>query len=1372
MDVAPIGGTNGLDFDKSGRLYFSVYAGPIYRWNPATPAVAATIFSTPGGAISGIHFDAAGNLVVGSSGTGTVVSINPAGTTVTTLATGLNYPQWVTMAPFHIYVSKYDRVDKYTDSGWLVGTQIAGLATVEGINFGPDGKLYVCELGNNRILRFLANGVPDPDLTPAGVFANVSVPIEITFDAIGRVYVSSGSNNVVRFEASGTSPITFAMPSYGLRVGPDQLLYSAHYPSSTIYRANLDGTAVSPIQSGLGWAYGIDFDSQGVMFVACELDDKVYSWDGITAPAPFSTIDAAHSLAVDRSDRVLVTNYGSLVRLLRNGAIDTTFKPVFDTAIFVAVPRGSVAAPPPPPADTTPPITVATLSPAPNAAGWNNSAVLVTLTATDAGGSGVKEISHNGLGSFIVVPGSMATVNFNGESDTSAGTALSFFAKDNASPSNVETTKTQVVKIDLTKPVPTNQLDLTTPEDTPKTGTVSGTDALSGVNPMGYSKASGPGHGTATVAADGSFTYTPNLNSTGQDTFTFTVTDNAGNTDTGTITINVMSEDDAPVANGQMVTTEEDTPISITLTATDADAGDTLTYIVVDPPTFGMLSGTAPNLTYTPNANYNGPDSFTFKANDGDTDSNIATVSITVRPADDPPIASDSIHTTPEDTVLNGMLVAMDPDGDSITYMKVLGPTHGAVTVNMDGTFTYTPNANYSGPDSFTFQASDGAELSNVATVTIDVTPVNDTPTANNQDIVLEEDSVHNGMLTASDIDGDPLTYLLVSQATHGTAVVNVNGSFTYTPNANTNGMDSFTFKVHDGLTDSNTATVSITVNPLSDPPIADPKMVSTNEDTPVTDQLTGMDPDGMPVTFEKLTNPANGTVTVNSNGQFTYTPNTNYHGTDSFTFRVSDGQDVSSPATVTIEVLSVNDAPVANDQTVTVAKDGSKEITLTASDADGDTLSYTVTSGPMNGMLFGTAPNLTYAPNAGYSGSDSFKFIANDGLADSNEATISINVSAVNNNPLALDDGLATDVNTPVLFNVLANDSDPDGDTLIVTSVGTPVSGNLVWTSDGSMFYTPKTGFNGVETFSYTISDGRGGTASANVIIVVGSGGSNHAPTASAITPVVATPAHNGSPDANPASFTLNGSASSDPDGDALSFVWREGAIVRGTAATLTLSRAPGSYTFILTVTDPFGASDTATVKVTVNPEPNQAPNADAVTGTSPLTALPGQTVKLGGGSSTDPDSDVLTHQWYEGGLLIATGKNQDVLLAGGTHEITLVVTDPYNASDTDTVMITIAKGATSMTVASLNGRRGSTANLKATLRDSALKGLAGRTIEFKLAGVIVGSAVTGTNGQAILPYPVPAGAALGPVQIRATFVEDATHLGSTNTGTLTIKP
>ncbi len=233
-----------------------------------------------------------------------------------------------------------------------------------------------------------------------------------------------------------------------------------------------------------------------------------------------------------------------------------------------------------------------------------------------------------------------------------------------------------------------------------------------------------------------------------------------------------------------------------------------------------MTLASTGGFTYTPAANYNGPDSFTYKANDGALDSNIATVSITVTAVNDAPAAANGMLTTLEDTVASGTLVATDVDGDALTYAIVANGTKGIASITnvATGAFTYTPNPNANGTDSFTFKAHDAAVDSNTATVTVTITPVNDAPVASAQSVTTNEDTAKAIALSATDVELSALTYTIVAGPAHG-ALSGAAPTVTYTPTANYNGADSFTFKANDGALDSNVATVTITVTAVNDAP-------------------------------------------------------------------------------------------------------------------------------------------------------------------------------------------------------------------------------------------------------------------------------------------------------------------------------------------------------------------------------------------------------------------------------------------------------------------------------------------------------------------------------------------------------------------------
>ncbi|HEY0721269.1 MAG TPA: Ig-like domain-containing protein [Gammaproteobacteria bacterium] len=284
--------------------------------------------------------------------------------------------------------------------------------------------------------------------------------------------------------------------------------------------------------------------------------------------------------------------------------------------------------------------------------------------------------------------------------------------------------------------------------------------------------------------------------------------------------------------------------------------------------------------------------------------------------------------------------------------------------------------------------------------------------------------------------------------------------------------------------------------------PIALPDSYTVAEDTPLTvDAVLGVlsndsDPNGLTLTAALAGAVSQGSVTLNPTGDFGYTPPANFNGTASFTYTASNGTLSSTPATVTITVTPVNDPPVAADDAyslvsgtaLTVAAAG---VLANDSDVDGDPLSATQVTAPVNGTLSLAADgSFNYTPNAGYSGSDSFTYVANDGVVDSNVATVTLNVTAaVNQPPIAVDDSATITMNTSQVIAVLANDSDPDGTldpaTVTLTSLPGKKGNTATVNTDGTITFTPRTSFRGSDTFTYTVQDNQGAVSNRATVRV-----------------------------------------------------------------------------------------------------------------------------------------------------------------------------------------------------------------------------------------------------------------------------------------------
>ena len=729
----------------------------------------------------------------------------------------------------------------------------------------------------------------------------------------------------------------------------------------------------------------------------------------------------------------------------------------------------------------------------------------------------------------------------------------------------------------------------TTDEDTAVEITLSGSDVDTG-DTLTYSIVNVPSKGTLGAINGSTVVYTPSEHFNGEDTFTYKASDGVADSNTATVTINVNPVNDAPVISDVTATTDEDTAVEITLSGSDVDTGDTLTYSIVNVPskgTLGAINGST--VVYTPSEHFNGEDTFTYKASDGVADSNTATVTITVNAVNDAPVISDVTATTDEDTAVEITLSGSDVDtGDTLTYSIVNVPSKGTLGAINGSTVVYTPSEHFNGEDTFTYKASDGVADSNTATVTITVNAVNDAPVVSDVTKTTDEDTAVEITLSGSDVDtGDTLTYSIVNVPSKGTLGA-INGStVVYTPSEHFNGEDTFTYKATDGVADSNTATVTITVNAVNDAPVVSDVTKATDEDTAVEITLSGSDVDtGDTLTYSIVNVPSRGTLGAINGSTVVYTPSEHFNGIDTFTYKASDGVADSNTATVTINVNPVNDAPVISDVTKTTDEDTAVEITLSGSDVDtGDTLTYSIVNVPSKGTLGAiNGSTVVYTPSDNFNGIDTFTYKANDGVADSNTATVTINVNPVNDAPVISDVTKTTDEDTAVEITLSGSDVDT-GDTLTYSIVNVPSKGTLGAINGSTVVYTPSDNFNGIDTFTYKANDGVADSNTATVTINVNP--VNDAPVVSNITATTL----------EDTAVTIILSGSDVDTGDTLTYsivnVPSKGTLgaINGSTVVYTPSdNFNGIDTFTYKANDGVADSNTATVTINVNPV-NDAP-------------------------------------------------------------------------------------------------------------------------------------------------------------------------------------
>ena len=546
------------------------------------------------------------------------------------------------------------------------------------------------------------------------------------------------------------------------------------------------------------------------------------------------------------------------------------------------------------------------------------------------------------------------------------------------------------------------------------------------------------------------------------------------------------------------------------------------------------------------------------------------------------------------------------PHGEAEQTVKTV---HGTVTMHSDGSYVYTPDHGYFGPDSFAFQANDGELTTAATTVTVTVDPV--APIAQDDALSGAEDSGPvNGQAHATEINNDLLTYALVGsdgeaehtlKTAHGTVTMQSNGSYSYTPDHGFFGTDSFTYTASDGINGTTSDPATITVDVAAAPPVAQDGTVSGTEDSEaITGQAHAIEINDDQLSYalvgsdgeaEHTLKTAHGTVTMQSNGSYSYTPDHGFFGTDSFTYQTTDtvNHTVSNSATVTVSVAPV--APVAQNGTASGNEDGSA-ITGQAMATDvntSDPLSYSLVGsggGAEHGSVVMHADGtFTYTPDAGYVGSDSFTYTASDATNGtvSNTATETVTVAAAA--PVA-QDGSAGGNEDDNAISGQAVASQINGDPLtyiLAGSGGGAEHGSVVMHADGTFTYTPDTGYVGPDSFTYTASDATNGTVSNTATETV---------TVAAVAPV----AQDGSAGGNEDDNAISGQAvASQINGDPLSYTLTgsgggaaHGSVVMHADGTFTYTPDAGyvgSDSFTYTASDATNGtvSNTATETVTV---------------------------------------------------------------------------------------------------------------------------------------------------------------------------------------------
>ncbi|WP_392391887.1 tandem-95 repeat protein [Vibrio parahaemolyticus] len=482
--------------------------------------------------------------------------------------------------------------------------------------------------------------------------------------------------------------------------------------------------------------------------------------------------------------------------------------------------------------------------------------------------------------------------------------------------------------------------------------------------------------------------------------------------------------------------------------------------------------------TISPTADWNGSETLTFTATDPSGESISQTVNFTVAPVAD--IVADKA-TVVEDTPTIIKVLGNDTfEGDDkvVSLDTNNGPANGTVSVNPDGSVTYTPNDNYHGTDSFTYIVTSGG-VSESTTVSVDVTPVNDAPVAKDDTAITDEDTpvTIDVLPNDTDIDGDKLSIQSASVPETQGKVEIVDGKLVFTPAENFHGDAEITYTITDGaLTDQ--ATVNVTVNAVNDTPVVESSIADQTlaEDfTPYTIDLNTAFSDVDNVDGE-LTFSVSGNSNIQVaivNGIATFTPTADWNGSEALTFTATDPSGESVSQTVNFTVAPVADIVADSARVVEDTPTIIKVLGNDTFEGDDKVVSLDTNNGPANGTVsVNPDGSVTYTPNDNYHGEDTFTYIVTSGGV-SESAIVEVNVTPVNDAPVAKDDIATTQEDTAVTIDVLPNDSDVDGDKLSIQSATVPEAQGKVEIVDGKLVFTPAENFNGHAEITYTVTDG-----------------------------------------------------------------------------------------------------------------------------------------------------------------------------------------------------------------------------------------------------------------------------------------------------------
>ncbi|KWU30886.1 RTX toxin [Vibrio parahaemolyticus] len=792
------------------------------------------------------------------------------------------------------------------------------------------------------------------------------------------------------------------------------------------------------------------------------------------------------------------------------------------------------------------------------------------------------------------------------------------------------------------------------------------------------------GNGTLVDNGDGTWTFTPQIDDDTEVSFTFDIIDDEDLVVSGSANLDILPINDAPNAENDVITTEEDTAVTIDVLVNDSDVeGDVLSIQSASVPSEqGSVDIVDGKLVFTPAENFNGEATITYIVTDGDlTDE--AKVTVTVKPVNDSPVAVDDTVSTQEDTVVTIDVLTNDTDvdGDKLSIESASVPKEQGTVEVVDGKLVFTPAENFNGDAEITYTVTDG-ELTDEAKVTVTVNPVNDAPTIKVDAVEsITEDAVSTDTVVATltvrdtDTSEDQLTVSLENNSNGYFVLV---GDEVKLTQAGVDAVNNDELNLKD-LTIS--ASVSDGVNPTAND--SDSLVVNRVNDAPtvenaIADQVLSEDFDAYTIDLNEVFKDSDSSlefsVSGNSNvlvsienGIVTISPTADWNGSEILTFKATDPSGESISQTVNFTVAPVAD--IVADK-ATVVEDTPTIIKVLGNDTfegDGKVVSLDTNNGPANGTVsVNPDGSVTYTPNDNYVGKDTFTYVVTSGGVSESTA-VEVNVTPVNDAPVAKDDIATTQEDTAVTIDVLPNDTDIDGDTLRIDSASVPSDQGTVEIVDGKLVFTPAENFNGNAEITYTVTDGSL-TDQATVKVTVNAVND---------TPVVESNLADQTLAEDFTTYTIDlNTAFSDVDNvdGELTFSVSGNSnvlvsIENGIATISPTADWNGSETLTFTATDPSGESVSQTVDFTVAPVVDiEADSADVVEDTPTIINVLG--------NDTFESTDKLVS------LDAENGPKNGTVIVNNDGTVTYTPDDNYVGKDTFTYVVTSGGVSESTTV------------------------------------------------------------------------------------------